>query len=354
VSDPLESVKKELAKLIGELGTKQLNPGNLISRIIVSTGLNSLDVQQSMLTLSNTGLITGIGPRGIPIRKVGWTDVNHHPVSESRKLMIKVAEMVSGDQSVCDILVKHHKYFCGLNEEDCIRFVASILALKETPSTNDKDRYILSARHLLGSSKVLDNISRLTKDLNITLPADESAYYVLTAGKATATQVIFVENPRAFNYLKPFAHQYDTLIISAYGYGLTLENFSGKLEKNAVIACPTDNERQADLLKILSKTCVIYWGDLDKEGLSIFESLQINIPQLRLSSIYSRMLEDVIKIGHPYHALFDKAGQKNKLYRLSISASVIDKSQDRALDQEMYCQESYLNEIFAPLIELAI
>ncbi|MCI2286118.1 DUF2220 family protein [Colwellia sp. MSW7] len=350
--EAIDIIKIELIKFIGEPGTKQLNPGTLIKRLIDKTSLSSIDVQQALLQLSKAGLITGINVRGIPVKKVAWTDIRHQPVSESRKLVESVVDEVTNDQQIRNIFIKHHKYFDGFNEQDIAKILKGLLAIKGSGVMHSHDRYIFSARHLLGSSKALDNISRLTKELGISLPHDESTYYILTAGQPTSSQVLFVENPRVFNYLKPYAHKYNTLIISSYGYGLTLENFADKITSNSIIACPTDNQPQPDLKAILIKSLVIFWGDLDKAGLSIFESLQKNIHQLKLSSIYVDMLDDVSTQGHPYHRIFEKEGQKNIQYKQPISSIIIERCHNRALDQELYCESKYLPRIFRPLVEL--
>ncbi len=347
--EALDVIKVHLVKFIGDPGTRLLNPGTLIKRLMSKTNLSSIDIQQALLHLSKAGIITGINVRGIPVKKVGWTDISLHPVSDSRKLVEGIIDEVTDDQYIRDVFVKHHKYFNGLNEHDTVILLKSLLAIKESEDTHIHDRYIFSARQLLGSSKVLNNMSRLVKDLEISLPQDKANYYILTAGKADASQVLFVENPRVFSYLRQYAQKYDTLIISSYGYGLTLENFSEKINNNFIIACPSDNESQADLKTIITKPSVIYWGDLDKTGLAIFESLQKSINQLKLSSIYVEMLNDVVSCGHPYHRIFEKDGQKDIQYKLPISSRVIEYCFNRALDQEMYCEDRYLLRIFKPL-----
>ncbi len=257
--DPLILVKDSLSKLIGESGTNKLNPGKLIAKLTQLTDLSAIEIQQTLLCLSNQNIITGIGPRGIPHKKVGWKNPSQNPAPASRLLVKKVASQVSEDQEVRDIFIKHHKQFNGLKEQDVERILNNLLLLKDTPFTESTDRYIHSARHFLGGSKVLDKLNRLTKELGIELPKDTATYYVLTAGKPNASQVLFIENPRVFNYLKSYANRYSTLLISSYGYGLTLENFADKLENYSLIACPTDNEPQVDLRKALTEKRILYW-----------------------------------------------------------------------------------------------
>jgi len=347
--DPIDKVKKELAKFIGEPGNKRLNPGTLVKNLMNKTSLGVIEVQQALLHLSKEGFITGINVRGIPVKKVGWTDIKYHPISESRKLVDEIVKDVTIDKQIQETLLKHHKYFNKLNKQDIVSFMKGLLAFKDSIQKSNGDRYVLSARHLLGSSKALSNISRLIKDLKITLPEDNAIYYVLTAGRNSASQILFIENPRVFTFLQPYANEHDTLIISSYGYGLTLENFGDKLARGQVIACPTDGERQCDLARVLKGSATLYWGDLDKTGIQIYDSLSKHLPALSLSAIYENMVNDVESSGHPYHPLFEKANQKSFSSRLRYSNELLSLCQDRAIDQEFYCNEQYLHKIFKSL-----
>ncbi|WP_164918627.1 hypothetical protein [Photobacterium chitinilyticum] len=43
-----------------------------------------------------------------------------------------------------------------------------------------------------------------------------------------------------FSYFAGCAGAYDAMLVSCYGYGLTLANFGELLKANQVIMCPTD------------------------------------------------------------------------------------------------------------------
>lgn len=340
-------VKSALEALIGEDPRGKKMPGKLLIKLMEATQLSAIDVQKELLALAKNGEITGINHKGVPVQKVGWVNPKNIPIPESKVLLIKVCEGLELSSETKTVFVKNHRLFSELNTYQIEKVINSLLRLKEEALPNEADLYILSAQRFLGSSKALDRLKGLCKDLAISTPNDVTTYYAITCGSVTAEQVLLVENPRVFNYLTEFTRRYNTLLVSAYGYGLTLENLGAKLENGQVIACPSDGESRIDLNHVLKQAQILYWGDMDKAGIQIFEVMQRNIPSLKLSKIYGVMQRDVQLKGHSYHKLFDKKSQKDFNASTTVAQCLLESCTNSAIDQEFYCSEQYLDIIFS-------
>ena len=80
----------------------------------------------------------------------------------------------------------------------------------------------------------------------------------------------------------------------------------------------------------------MFWGDLDQEGLRIFESLRRGIPGISLSSAYADMEKLLLlpRRNHPYHRLFEKANQRQAKGATPEVIHLSEVSRERAVDQE--------------------
>jgi hypothetical protein len=167
----------------------------------------------------------------------------------------------------------------------------------------------------MGSSKALDGFPPLAELLLEKVDGERPRrpLFAITAGPAKPASVLFIENPSAFASQLRAGFPAGHLAVCAFGYGLTIENIGRRLEDGSVIAWPAAGERP-DLSALVKPTPCFFWGDLDLEGLRIYEALGSAILHLKLSSIYQRMASmlSVRRTSHPYGALFGsgKAGQR--------------------------------------------
>ncbi|SFC47611.1 Wadjet anti-phage system protein JetD domain-containing protein [Pseudoalteromonas denitrificans] len=351
--DEEEQVFKALASFIGDDGVKTLQPSILIKRITDKTGLVRTDVQRELMKLVRSNIIKGVDKSGYPVKKVGWVSPSTQPIPEYkirwRTVIEKFKNNVSSEEA--NELSKIGLPLKELSIDEMSDILSALIKLKKrSPTLNTQDRYLTSAQSILGSSKVLDNLSKMLIALNITIPDELPDYYALTAGPNTSENVLFIENPRVFSYLAPFSRQADTLLISCYGYGLTLANFGEYIKRNKIIACPTDGEQQSNISKQLLTSNCFYWGDLDYEGVAIYDQLKKHLPILALSNIYTEMIHDLKnKKGHSYHPLYGKPKQKAKPCESHEGKLLmgICEHYDKALDQEAYCSKGYLSLIFS-------
>lgn len=96
--------------------------------------------------------------------------------------------------------------------------------------------------------------------------------YALTAGNPNGICVLYIENPRVFNFLVPDVDRYAAMVVSAYG--LTLSNIGDLISANSIISTSVDYYPNFSLASSLSGKRCFYWGDLDYEGMLIYESLK--------------------------------------------------------------------------------
>lgn len=352
MSEEQQIVFDALAKLIGGDGSKKLRPTGLIAKLGNETKLVNTDIQQALIALSRAGIIDGIDRAGMPAKKVGWIDKSTQPIPVYQHNWHSVVDKYKENytRDALEALKKQSKLFEGLDLSEMENLLSSLTAFsKQGFAEHQNDRYILSARNILGSSKAIDKLKKLTDILGISLPADNPKYFVLTAGKPNSNQILFVENPRVFSYLAPFCVKYNTLLVSNYGYGITFRNFYQLLQNNQVIASPTDGQKQADLTKLIETATCLYWGDLDYEGISIFDSFRQHLTKLCLSEIYQVMIDRLKQgYGHPYHKLFEKQGQKPQECITQLAQELMDLCAELecGIDQEAFCDSANLTSIF--------
>jgi hypothetical protein len=316
---------------------KSLRPTGLIERLADKTGLALLDVRSALATLAARGEITGVARSGQPIGMVDWRG-SRASVSVDADWQAAIAAHAPFLSSAeRDTLAACGDLLGGLSVDDKTGVLGALLALRKTSLVSGPQ--LLSTELLLGSAKALRNLKRLARVLTLDLEEPSGEFYVLTAGSTTPRAVILIENSRCFTAFAKSPHAKESLAIAAYGYGLTLENFGPRLTAGQVIACPAYGER-VDLNQVLAKAPALFWGDLDLEGLRIFESLVGQLPDVQLSAAYAHMdplLDDPLR-SHPYHDLFEKEGQRPPRGLTPAVRYLAARCALRAVDQEMLCR----------------
>ncbi|SOC31074.1 Wadjet anti-phage system protein JetD domain-containing protein, partial [Thalassospira xiamenensis] len=126
-----------------------------------------------------------------------------------------------------------------------------------------------------------------------------------------------------------------------------------RLRAGSVIPCPAFGEVPApNLAEALEKTPLFYWGDLDLEGLRIYESMKKHFPKLKLSRAYELMANCLRepRRSHPYGALSGKSGHKPPKGNDPEVAHLATLCKDRAVDQEAICDPWPGNLVIQPYI----
>lgn len=311
-------------------GGKRLQPGRLLNRVSNKTGLSQIDVKECMATLAQEGLIEGVSRNGLPLARVRW---NGSSLLEMNTLGMKVRghfkthELEVSDNE-CLALAKAMN---GLDDEDVTHLLSG---LHDMQGQTD-DAIFASARHLLGSAKALKGLSTANRVL-APLPAQNTGeMFVITAGPSDPQSVVLIENLRSFTAFADSSHTETVLGVASYGYGLTMQNFATQLKAGKVTACPCRGVRP-DLKSLIQTKPVFLWGDLDQEGLRIYETLRKEIPTILLSAAYSEMEKLIAdpSRSHPYHRLFEKEGQRMAKGETAEVTHLSAVCSDRAVDQE--------------------
>ncbi len=311
-------------------GGKPLKPGRLLNRISQKTGLSVIDVEACLATLAQEGLLEGVSRSGRPMKMVIWTGAS---LLESNALAQKIRDYfidqgIVAPDNECLALAKAMD---GLAGEDVDRLLNGLRAMQGESC----DATFASARYLLGSAKALKGLSSANRLLDSLPVQDTGEMFVITAGPTDPQAVMLIENLRSFTAFADSCHTHTVLGVASYGYGLTMQNFAERLHAGKVTACPCRGERP-DLKRLIQTKPVFLWGDLDQEGLRIYEDMRREIPGLLLSSAYSEM-EKLAKNPsrcHPYHRLFEKEGQRPARGDTPEVTHLSNVSRDRAVDQE--------------------
>ena len=106
--------------------------------------------------------------------------------------------------------------------------------------------------------------------------------------------------------------------------------------KNSVPLYRSISKDVKGLHDLLSHSNLFFWGDLDIEGMKIFERLKRRLPQLRLSGLYTPMVEAIKSPGnrHEYAQLACKPLQKPFSPQFEETAALLVLCSNYAVDQE--------------------
>lgn len=237
--------------------------------------------------------------------------------------------------------------------KDLIAVANGLIQLRMNQETHyGESRYLISAKYLIGSSKMLDALpSSALKAYGIDLANFSVApSYIMTAGPPEPRAVVLVENPQAFE-LAVKANLTDVAWVTTYGYGLSRSGDSNGSQLAAIIesgqmiaVVRKGNPPPLDIL--IKHPLLTFWGDLDPAGLHIFHRLQMQLPQLRLSALYQPMVERLHDNGgHPYTKATGKEGQMPQFVSDPIAQTLLSTCSFRGIDQEFVELEYFTSDI---------
>lgn len=249
-----------------------------------------------------------------------------------------VAEALSGMASELE----------GVSQEDLAVLARGLQRLGIAPIPMDDAGFNVSARCLMGGSKVLSMMSaRMLEALG--LPArlrNPSPRYVVCAGPPAPVATLLIENPRAFENAVRSGLAQDVALVCTYGFGLS---YLGQDWLHQSDTPAHDRPQQVvrdgsppSLDALLNIGQVFLWADLDLAAVSIYGALKRAVPQLQWSGIYEAMLPmvDDPALSHPYADIFDKGGQAKGQAAVApvspdpVSSYLWQACQTRAVDQE--------------------
>lgn len=346
------AVRAAMIKLMGRKSC--LRPKGLVESLIQATGESAITVRQSLAKLAREKWIEGLSSLGDPIKSVKIVgEVPPPPPNPSLDAWLDVldgAGLSEGDRAA---LVPLHKPLGCFGRETQAEILQGLLRLRENLAAEEGGhRFIVSARYLIGSSKLLDTLpSPALKAFGIPLDRFPThPLYVVAAGAAEPEAVVLVENPAAFELAISTAATTRVAFIATFGFGLSKseEDYGNQLadmvERDrfaGAITLTREGSACPPARELLRHPKITFWGDLDVAGLHIFLRLKRAIPALRLSALYGPMIAAVESTGgrHPYELAVGKSGQV-KLQDLSFSddacaEGVLARCKVRGVDQEM-------------------
>jgi len=332
MSSAEQRVREVLNKLLRKSG---LNKGTAVQKIRgEDLTLTLRAVHEGLAALYPE--LTGVTANGSLVGTIRWKEKPSEEEPEDiREWRAALLAVLQSDDPRALALWSPPAAVLALDSEDQAMLLQQVA---ELPShAIDSDPYVFSASHLMGSSKLIDSLGLSP------LYANEAAgrpLFAITAGPENPDALVFIENPSAFSAVMSGPLTERNMAICAFGYGLTLENLARRLEGRRLIACPAIGEK-VDLSTLIFKKPCFYWGDLDLEGLRIYEVMKNAIPHLVLPAIYELMdcqLDDRRR-SHPYSSLFGsgKPRQRHPKAELPEIRYLANRCRFRAVDQEALC-----------------
>lgn len=319
-------------------GRGYLHGRNLVDKLESDTGLDTMSVRDALMTLAKENWLDGVAINsGLPVGRVsiiGKLPAQTVAPSLARwRLAMKSVGLI--EQDVFSLESCHEKLH-DMNEDDMDRLIRRLLLLRnEQYSCAGMPKFVVSAKYLLGSSKIIGNLpAKALRNFGIDVSQFiDSPSYVIVAGCSNPKAVLLIENPHAFETAVESGAANKIAMIATYGYGLSRSDDSfGKqlaeiVESGKAIIPLVRAGNPPPVHELFAHNNMFFWGDADTEGIRIFERLKTKLPQLELSGLHRVMQELTVDHdkSHPYVAITGKENQKQ---------GGGNKSQYRAVDQE--------------------
>lgn len=341
-----------LRRMAGESG--RLRTSSATAKLYTALGLPRVSINEALRALYRAGLVS-YQPDGQQLPASGYITVQAAVVEPAvhEVLWRQALEDARVESGAAVILAQLAPAVADMNATDMQVLVHALQTLKSisAESSIDDAGFNVSARHLMGSSKVLARLSRqmlAATGLPSRLHAP-SPRYILCAGPSEPRATLLIENPRAFENAIRSGLTEEVAIVCTFGFGLSY--LGSDIWADGQVA---QHDRPIRIVRdgappplglLLAAEKVFLWGDLDLAAMDIFRSLKVAIPQLRMSAIYEEMvpmLSDPAR-SHPYATLFDKSGQLSRYKEGSSGPSRLDDEDvvmlqaacsSRAVDQE--------------------
>jgi Wadjet anti plasmid transformation system JetA-like protein len=271
-------------------------------------------------------------------------------VSEVASLWYSVLEGFSLPEEDIETLKPIYSSLEGMSSEAMTHLVAGLVRLRnDQDSVAGQQVFSVSAKYLIGSSKTLMSLDKSSlKKFGIDLDrfAVRPSYVVIGGNVAAPQAVILVENPVAFETAVNSQAVERCVFICTFGYGLSAmsddfgNQLAGIIETGESSAMPLYRNAPKELKglhELLSHSELFFWGDLDIEGIKIYERLKKRLPHLRLSGLYIPMIEAITNPAsrHEYVQLVSKPNQKYFVAQFEEGHALLNLCRTHGVDQEL-------------------
>lgn len=360
ISVPLQSehssaVLKALRKLATERG--RVRTTSVLPKLIDMLNMTRAEVDEAVRDLYRANLIE-YKPNERELPASGFISITQEEpvIDECRTAWSAALASAAFTNEEVATLAPLSDQLKDLTASD-IETLALALAKLRQMDTSDDAGFNVSARYLMGGSKVLSRISKsMLQALNLaTRLHNPSPKYIICAGPNNPSATLLIENPRAYeNAIRSGLAQH-IAIICTFGFGLSylgqewLHRADIPDSDKPIVIVRTGTPPALDAL--IKAPHVFLWADLDRAAVAIYQSLRSAIPQLQFSMIYAAMLpmlKDHSR-SHPYATIFEKDGQN--IGRLSgesmnglneATQPIWNACRHRAVDQEAVDDETIL------------
>lgn len=326
----------------------------LIGRVAEKAGINPLEAKIALGKLARQRVIEGVSHHGEVVGRV-FLNVAAPAKKEPESLVRWRDAMRASGLTDGDVLALEpcHERLDGFSDSDLRNLAQGLLAMRKGLSgEKDTPRFVLSAKYLLGSSKLLGSLpAPALRSFGIDIDSIPDAIpQVIVAGPERPQAVLLIENPHSFEEALAAGCAERLALVITFGYGLSR---SGDAYGNSLMNLIDQADRLVPLVRVgnppsprmlLGHSRIFFWGDLDREGLRIYASLRKRIPALRASALYLPMIKAIERgKSHPYTKATakEKQGTADKLP--DDVARLSSLCLNRGVDQEVVCR----NEISA-------
>ncbi|PZQ31857.1 MAG: hypothetical protein DI562_04645 [Stenotrophomonas acidaminiphila] len=326
----------------------------IAQRAAKGLGTDPVSVFDAFRELKAAGLVSySADTMGVPYAGYLIVTAEQISVSEAAAAWQAALTLEEVDPELARVLAPCHAIFEDLDTSDMRLAIRGLLRVRETSEASAGDfGFCVSAREILGSSKVLARLPiAALKLLGIDrLPA--TPRYVVVAGPAEPAAVLLIENTTSFEMAVRAGLDRELALVAAYGYGLNIHSDSSAglalLDSVTIGRCEVlSRSGQGHALpRLLAHPKLFFWGDLDREGLRIALALKQRLPHLSLSALYAPMcaLAKEHKTSHPYVAMSGKALQSSWVRTGDELMDELARSCElRAVDQEALDVARHMN-----------
>jgi hypothetical protein len=295
---------------------RRLRSLGLSERATVELGLDPVSIYSAFAALRASGAVDyRPDPLGIPF--TGFVTMTSEVVemSATARGWGQALQTAAVEPELAQALAASHRVVEGLDEQDMSLLIEGLLRLRLTDrSPRAEFGFELSARELLGSSKILGRLPQAALRLLGVDQLPGTPRYVVVAGPAEPSGVLLIENTTSFELAVRAGLDARLALIAAYGYGLNAytDSSSGLALVDSLNSAGCEVLSRSGhghaLARLLAHPQLFFWGDLDREGLRIALALRRRLPQLRLSALYEPMLCLIAqrRSSHPYVDLSGK------------------------------------------------
>ena len=354
LEDHVELVRAALIKRMGD--RSYLRPKGLIEALSTDLAVSSLTIRQCLGRLAKERWLEGVSPDGLPfsqVKCIGYVPIEqpNPDLKRWQSVMEKAGQLTEQEREALAPLSTKLSEFTDSELEHILN---GLIQLRSNLSTEiHRPNFLVSAKYLLGSSKLLSSLSgRAMKAFGIDTDGFSShPPYVVAGGSANPEMVVLIENPASFELAMNTRAVKHCAFIATFGFGLSKqsEDYGNQLAElakggfNGAITLIREGSDCPPAKTLLTHSNIVFWGDLDIAGMQIYERIVSIVPHLRLSAMYEPMIEAIQNVDrrHPYVTATGSGKPGQKLYQSNRQdiQQILAYCERYAVDQEIVLPE---------------